>query len=211
VSLVHMAVELLAATPTPSPTGSPAPGATATTRDAAAAAAGIVRVGQPGGWFGPAVVGLIAGLLDYSAFGPHAMRDRVAVIGYYACGISFSYLLGFAQWEQAQITTPDWRMAWGVVSLITHGALLLAMFGHFFEWTKKVAEKIAKRLQFAGTKSAAIAINGTLLSWTLAAVATAPMSGKAGWGYVVQEIAYGCTSVWGLIVGVLEAWLGGGA
>jgi hypothetical protein len=202
--VVHAAEQLLAASPSPSPQ----PGATAVTRDAAAAAAGIVRVGDPGGWIGPLIIGAAAGFLDHSAVGPHAMRDRVAVIGYYACGISFSYLLGFAEWEQG-LTDPNWRMAWAVVSLVTHGALLLAMFGQYFGWTQKLQAWAAKRLQFAGTKSAAIGINGTLLGWTLAAVGTAPLSGHGGWGAVVEEIAYGCTSIWGVILAALETWLGG--
>jgi hypothetical protein len=174
------------------------------------AAQAVVSIGQAGAWVGPLLVGLTAAALDYSAVGPHAMRDRLAVAGYYAAAISFVYLLGLATWEQAMFSDYNWRMLGAVASLITHGALLLAMFGTLIGPTRTLAKSLQARVKFAVAEvSGATKINQPLLGWTIAAAVTAPLAGDAGWGGFVAGIASATTGLWSGVVSVVMHWLGG--
>jgi hypothetical protein len=174
------------------------------------AAQAVVSVGQAGAWIGPLLVGLAAAVLDYSAIGPHAMRDRLAVAGYYAAAISFVYLLGLATWEQSAFHDYNWRMLGAVASLITHGALLLAMFGTIIGPTRTLAKNVQARVKFAVAEtSGATKVNQPLLGWTVAAAVTAPLSGTSGWGGFVAGIASATTGLWSGIVSVVMSWLGG--
>jgi hypothetical protein len=171
------------------------------------AAQSVVSIGQAGAWIGPLLVGGLAAALDASAIGAHAWRDRIAVCGYYAAAISFVTLLGLAGWERSMFTDYNWRMAGAVASLVTHGALLLAMFGGLIGPTRALSAEIAKKIKFGSDATAKV--NQTLLGWTVAAAVTAPMAGTGGWGAVVDAIAAGTTGMWGAIVGTVMSWLGG--
>jgi hypothetical protein len=173
------------------------------------AAQAVVSIGQTGAWVGPLLVGLAAAALDYSAIGPHAMRDRFAVAGYYAAAISFVYLLGLATWEQRVFSDYNWRMLGAVASLITHGALLLAMFGDLFGPTRALARNVQSRVKFATESSGLTKVNQPLLGWTVAAAASAPLAGTSGWGGVVAWIASATTGLWSGLVSVVMHWLGG--
>jgi hypothetical protein len=165
----------------------------------------VVDIGRAGAWVGPLIVGALAGGLDYSAAGSAALRDRVAVPGYYAAAVSFCFLLGLAQWEQATITDYNWRMIWGTVSVVTHGCLLVCWFGR----PARLAKALGKITKFAGTDSSAAKINQTLLGWTVAAAVTAPMSGDGGWGSIVATIAQATTGIWSSAVTLYFHWIGG--
>ena len=123
----------------------------------------VVSVGQTGAWVGPLLVGLAAAALDYSAVGPHAMRDRVAVAGYYASAISFVYLLGLAGWEKTTFADYNWRMIGACASLATHGALLLAMFGTLIGPTRTLAKSMQAKVKFATEASGMTKVNQPLL------------------------------------------------
>lgn len=169
-----------------------------------------VTIGQTGAWVGPLLVGLAAAGLDYSAVGSDAWRDRFAVAGYYASAVSFAWLLGLAGWERELVASDyNWRMIGACASLATHGALLLAMFGSMIGPTKVLAASLAARLKFAGTESKAAKINQVLLGWTVSAGITAPLSGDAGWGRIVDGIATATTGTWGALIHMLFRWLGG--
>lgn len=165
-----------------------------------------VNVGQAGAWVGPVLVGGAAAGLDYTAAGPVAVRDRIAVMGYYASAISFVYLLGFSGWITGMVD-PDynWRMLGALVSLVAHGALLVCFFG----WPKALAKALAKRLKWTGADSQAAKINQTLLGWTVVAACSSPLSGSGGWGTVVSAIARTTTGVWGSLASAIFKWLGG--
>jgi len=172
-----------------------------------AAVRATVSIGRAGAWIGPLLVGGLAAALDASAIGKHAWRDRFAVAGYYAAAISFVTLLGLATWEQTAFSDYNWRMAGAVASLITHGALLLAMFGGLIGPTRTLSADLAKKVKFGSEATAKV--NQTLLGWTIAAAVTAPLSGESGWGGVVTSIASATTGLWGGVVGVVMHWLGG--
>jgi len=169
------------------------------------ATADVGPIGQPGSWVGPLAFGLLAGVLDYSAAGPSAIRDRVAVVGYYASAVSFAALLGLSDWMRDTTTAYDWRMAAAIASLITHGALIVVWVG----WPKPFAKQLAKTVQWGGAASSAAKINQTLLGWTIAAAITAPMAGDQGWGTVVDGIASMTTGLWSALAGAILGWLGG--
>jgi hypothetical protein len=174
------------------------------------AAIATVDIGRSGAWVGPLIVGMLAGALDYSAAGAGAWRDRVAVAGYYACAVSMSAILGWTDYIRGAVAGDyNWTMIGAVISLITHGALLLAMFGTMLGPTRAISKQMQARVKFASGDSKAAKINQTLLGWTVAAAASAPLSGDAGWGSTVDLIATGCTGLWGGIVGVVMHWLGG--
>ena len=175
-----------------------------------AAVRATVSIGRAGAWVGPLLVGLAAAGLDYSAVGPHAMRDRFAVAGYYAAAISFVYLLGLATWEESAFGDYNWRMLGAVASLITHGALLLAMFGSLIGPTRTLATTMQAKVKFASADaSGATKINQKLLGWTVGAALTAPLSGNAGWGGLVSGIASATTGIWGSVVSAVMHFLGG--
>lgn len=170
------------------------------------AAVAALSIGQTGAWVGPLIVGGAAAALDYSAAGATALRDRIAVMGYYASAVSFVYLLGFSTWITSLIDTDyNWRMAGACFSLVTHGALLVC----WFNWPKALVKGLAKRLKWASADSAAAKINQTLLGWTVAAALSSPLSGSGGWGKVVNAIAGFTTGIWSWIVAALFHWLGG--
>jgi hypothetical protein len=174
------------------------------------AAQSVVTIGQTGAWVGPLLVGLTAAGLDYSAIGPTAWRDRLAVAGYYAAAISFVYLLGLAQWEQAAFAgNYNWRMLGACTSLATHGALLLSMFGTLIGPTRTLANAVAGRVHFLSEDSKKAKVNQTLLGWSVAAAVTAPLSGTGGWGGLVSGIASLTTGMWSGVVTVVMHWLGG--
>lgn len=175
----------------------------------ASGAVDAAHIGRPGEWIGPMLVAGLAGGLDYSAAGPARLRDRVAVIGYYAAAVSFAAILGWTGYIRGEVHSYSWVMAWAVASLVTHAALLLAMFGELFGWFRAVSKKIGKAVGFASGDSTAAKINGKLLGWTLAAAITAPMSGTGGWGHLVDQIVSGTTGAWSGIVTVVQHWLGG--
>jgi hypothetical protein len=177
--------------------------------DIHAAGVAAVSVGQTGAWVGPLLVGAVAGALDYSAIGPHAMRDRLAVIGYYASAVSFVHLFGLAEWERSVITDYNWRMIGALASLVTHSALLLAMFGSRIAWTRAIAAAVAARLKFDSEASKAVKVNTALVGWSVTAAAVAPLSGRAGWGAVVDWIGGATTGLWSVIVGFILSWFGG--
>lgn len=174
----------------------------------AALAVQVTVAGAPVGlaWIGPLAVGGIGAGLDYSAPGNAAVRDRFAVIFYYACFVSFGEILGWNPWIKEQIGDDyNWRMIGGVASLVVTGALLVV----FFNRPKKLAARLSGRLNFASTDSDAIKINQTLVAWVAAAAATAPLSGDGGWGHVVELIGVWCTGWPGAVVSWLFHLLGG--
>jgi hypothetical protein len=170
------------------------------------AAVVAVSVGQTGAWVGPLIVGAAAGALDYSAAGPAAIRDRLAVAGYFASAVSFAELLGWSGWIRSTVATYDWRMLGALVNLVTLGALVVVMAGR----PKALAGQLATVMKFAGTESKAAAkINQTLLGWTVAAALTAPLAGDGEWGAVVQWVAEITTGMWSAIATAVLTWLGG--
>jgi hypothetical protein len=170
-----------------------------------AAAVAAVDIGQAGAWVGPLVVGLLSGALDYSGAGPVALRDRAAVAGYYAAGVSFAAILGWTPFIRDQVTDYNWQMVGALISLVTHGALLIC----WVNWPRAAAKALSKKTKFASADSAAAKINQTLLGWTLVAALSAPLSGDGGWGHVVDVIATGTTGLWSAIVSTVLHWLGG--
>jgi hypothetical protein len=165
----------------------------------------VVTIGKTGEWVGPLVVGLLAGLLDYSAAGPVALRDRVAVMGYYACTVSMSAVLGWTGYIRGEVQDYNWLMIGALISLVAHGALLVVFLGR----PKTLAKALSKPLRWNSADSNAVKINQTLLGWTVTAGLAAPLSGTQGFGHLVDGIAGVTTGAWSSIVTAVLHWLGG--
>lgn len=170
------------------------------------AAVAAIDIGQSGTWIGPLLVGLASGGLDYSAAGPAALRDRVAVAGYFASAVSFAELTGWTPWIRGAFASYDWRVFGAVANLAVMGALLIVWIGR----PRKLAAQLAGVVKFAGTDSQAAKINQTLLGWTITAALTSPLAGDGTWGRIVDSITTATTGFWGATVGALiNQWLGG--
>lgn len=201
-AVLHVLAELAAATPTPTPPDVPLPGLPVLPDLSGLPHSQPVTIGQSGAWIGPLALGLLAGLLDYSAAGSGALRDRVAVVGYYASAVSMFAILGLRWTPSADYS---WRMAFAVASLITHGALLICWLGR----PTAVAKQLSKKLAFNSGASSSAKINQTLLGWTVAAAFTAPLSGNQGWGRVVDTIVTATTGAGAVVLNSVFKWLGG--
>jgi hypothetical protein len=165
----------------------------------------MVDIGRPGMWVGPFLVALLSGALDYSAAGPASVRDRIAVMGYYAAAISFAALLGWTPFLRDMITDYNWRMVGACVSVATHGALMVAFVG----WPRALAAQLASMVKLGMKASDKARLNQTLLAWTVAAALSAPLAGTGWWGLVVDRIATVTTSVWSALASAVLAAIGG--
>jgi hypothetical protein len=165
----------------------------------------MVDIGRPGMWVGPFLVAVLSGALDYSAAGPTAIRDRVAVMGYYAAAISFAQLLGWTPFLRAEVVDYNWRMVGALASLVTHGALLVAFAGR----PRALAAQLASMVGLGGKASDRARLNQTLLGWTVAAALSAPLAGTGGWGRVVDWVATVTTGAWSALASAVLSAIGG--
>lgn len=164
-----------------------------------------IDIERPGLWVGPFLVAVLSGALDYSAAGPAAVRDRIAVMGYYAAAVSFAAILGWTPIIRAEVVDYNWRMIGALASLATHGALLIAFAGR----PRALAVQLAGMVKLGGKTSDQARINQTLLGWTVAAALSAPLAGTGGWGRVVDTVATVTTSVWSSIASAVLSAIGG--
>jgi hypothetical protein len=164
-----------------------------------------IDIGRTGMWVGPFVVAVLAGALDYSAAGPASIRDRIAVMGYYAAAVSFAQILGWTPLIRAEVVDYNWRMIGALVSLITHGALLICWFG----WPRALAAHLASMVKLGGKTSDQVRLNQTLIGWTIAAALSAPLAGTGGWGRVVDGVATVTTGAWSALASAVLAAIGG--
>jgi hypothetical protein len=164
-----------------------------------------IDIGRTGTWVGPFLVAVLAGALDYSAAGPASIRDRIAVMGYYAAAISFAALTGWTPLLRDMITDYNWRMVGALVSLATHGALLIAFAGR----PRALAGQLASVVELGGKTSDHARLNQTLIGWTVAAALSAPLAGTGGWGRVVDGVATVTTGAWSALASAVLAAIGG--
>jgi len=154
--------DLLAAVPTLTPKP-PSPGGTP-------AAAGASW--WSGDWVGPTISAGIAGGLDYSAWGSSAIRDRLAVFGYYAATVGFALLVGWTAGVRAQFSDPQMQDVGAWIAGLSH----LGMIAVFLGRPKIIAKNLRKLVRFHSADSDAARINGTLLGWTVVAALSAPLA-----------------------------------
>jgi hypothetical protein len=165
----------------------------------------MVDIGRPGMWVGPFLVAVLAGALDYSAAGPAAVRDRIAVMGYYAAAVSFAALTGWTPLLRGMVVDYNWRMVGALVSVATHGALLVAFAGR----PRALAGQLAAMVGLGMKVSDKARLNQTLIGWTVAAALSAPLAGTGGWGRVVDGVATVTTSAWSALASAVLAAIGG--
>jgi hypothetical protein len=201
VSLVHMAVELLAATPTPSPTGGGKPVAPADSVS--------ITIGQTAEWFGPALVLAMAWLLDASAYGSHSARDRIASTAVYAGMVALISIYGWSDDIQGWFGgSYSWKLAGSAIAFVAHAAFLIAVFGENNENLKRPSKWIGGKFGFDGELSGKNRINTRLWWWATGCAATSVLARGAA-GSAVHLVAYAITGIWAGIAVAATHFLGG--
>jgi len=167
--------------------------------------AALVSAPLSGDWVGPTFAALLAGALDYSAAGAMAVRDRLAVMGYYASTLGFSILTGWTAGLRAYVGDPQWQ----IVGAWAAGLIHLAMLCVFFGRPKRLAKPLGVHMKFASADSKAVKINGTLLGWTVAAAASAPLA-LGPMATLIDAVGLGTTHVWAAVISAINSLMTGG-
>jgi len=193
---LHLLAELAAATPTPHPAAAPA-------------VTVAVHVGQAGEWFGPVVVLVAALILDWSALGSVALRDRIAVAGYYSAALSMISIFGWQHTVQGWFDGSwSWQLAGSALAFIAHAGLVLAMIGSRFKWSGALATKVHGLIHMQHKDSTANRINGTLLGSSAMAAASSVLARGPLAGFVAF-VAHILTGVWSWLAERIVTGLGG--
>jgi hypothetical protein len=101
------------------------------------------RIGQAGQWFGPAVLFAIAILIDATAAGKEAKRDRAGALLTYTATLGFISIYGWSKAIQGWFSWSwSWQLTGSAISLLAHLALIAVLFGDF----AKKQESTLKRL-----------------------------------------------------------------
>lgn len=191
-------LDVLASTPAPRPRPTIAP-----------AEPVQVAVGEVGEWFGPVLVFAAAFGLDWSALGSHSLRDKIAMLGYYAGTVS---AISIFEWEDDVQGWFDaswsWNLTGAVIASVLHLCVLLAMFGTRIKWLSGLGKRVCDLAHIDSKDSSANRINTTLMMWSIAAgassvLARGPSAGPIHWlGTLI-------TGLWGWLANGLITLHGG--
>jgi len=166
------------------------------------------------------LIGVLAALLDWSGIGPHALRDRIAAIGYLASALGWSSNLGIAAWEIRlhHAASHDARVIWSMASVVPVGFWLGAMvpalpiLGRFGQLGFRRSGDIrAARSATAGAGAGRSQdrINSWLLAWTIAVAAAVPLAMPSSYQGIVAAITTsvtGAAQAVGSAVGTFFGW-----
>jgi len=169
----------------------------------------VVRVGEWGEWFGPIFVLVASLVLDWSALGSVAIRDRIAAAGYYTAALS---MISIFHWEATVQgwfgASPSWQLAGSALSFFMHAGLVIAMVGSRFKWSKGMAKKIREWMHMEHADSSANRINSTLMSWASAAAASSVLA-RGPLANFVHFVAQVLTGAWAVLTNAGVHGLGG--
>lgn len=192
MSLMHLAVELLAATPTPSPTGA----AGAVSKAVAPAEAAKLTIGKTAEWFGPTLVYVFAWVLDATAFGTHSIRDRIAASAVYAASLAMIAIYGWSDDIQGWFGgSYSWHLAGSGIAFLAHVAFVWVLLGEYWEKSKKQAKWLAGKYGIDGEMSKQNRIN-TKLWWCAGLTAMTSVLARGDAGKLVHMIANLLTGIW---------------
>jgi hypothetical protein len=164
-------------------------------------------------------------LIDWSAAGPTALRDRIAAIGYLAATLGWLDTIGFAAWEATAVSGLGhtarnlWSMGSAVPAILWFFAMApaLPIFGRVGQitfrvnWTGRGRGKGKSKGKSASgdESSSAERINTNLLVWSAAVAAAAPLSFPSTYQTVlfwVQDAAVTGALAAGNFIAYLGGW-----
>jgi hypothetical protein len=202
-AVLHLLGELAASTPVPSP--SPTGGLTV-----APAAPIDVKIGETGEWFGPAIVLIVALIVDATAASSAAKRDRVAAIGSYCAALGF---ISIYEWSEAIQGWFDgswsWMLAGSFLALAAHVMFVAVLIGDASKWTKRLGGKIGPKIGLNSNESNEVGkINGKLhVAAAVAACSYTLARGDAAW--IPHTIGQALTGASAVVVNWIIERLGG--
>jgi|WetSurMetagenome_2_1015567.scaffolds.fasta_scaffold512429_2 hypothetical protein len=162
-----------------------------------------------GKWFGPILMFAASFLLDYSAIGSNAFRDRIAAAGYYAATAG---LIAIYKWEgviQGWFSADsDWKLAGSAIAALLHIGLVLAMIGDKLKGTAQISKKIHSLIGLNSKDSGENKINMTLLRWSIFAAASSVLARGPIGGFVVW-VGGLLTGIWTWIASAITNGIGG--
>lgn len=168
------------------------------------------RIGPAGEWLLPGLVIGLGLILDATAAGSTAHRDRVAAVCTYT---GFLGLISIYGWESSIRgwigTSWSWVVAGSGVAVLMHVALVVVLVGDAHGATKRVGAAVGKRAGFGSADSNAVGkINTKLHVWAIAAACSYVLSrGASSW--IPRQIGESLTHVSANVGGWLVHWLGG--
>lgn len=144
------------------------------------------------------LIGILAAVLDWSGVGPHAIRDRVAAIGYLASALGWFDQLGVASWELAmhRAAGHDARIIWSMAAVVPIlfwiGAMVPAIpiLGRFGKLTLRKGPGGGGETggKFGKAAQSQDRINSWLLAWTVAVAASVPLTMPSAYRGIVDAI-----------------------
>lgn len=157
-------------------------------------------VGPVGEWFLPAVVIGLALLLDATAAGPAAKRDRVAAALTYTGTLGMISVYGWADDIQSWIGS-SWSMtvAGSALAFLAHVALLLVLAGDRFGPTKRIAAWLQGRACFDHKDGNAVGRLNSGLHLRAAVVACTYVLARGDAAVVPKSIGTALTHASGLL------------
>jgi hypothetical protein len=121
------------------------------------------HVGPVGEWFLPAVIIGIALILDATAVGGAAKRDRIAAALTYTGALGFIAVYRWAATIQGWVGDSwSWRITGSAISLLVHAGLVIVLIGPWIEKTKKQSAWLSSKVGVtvgAGRKDSPVVVS----------------------------------------------------
>lgn len=188
-----MLAGLLAAAPTPGPP-LPAP----------------ASVGPVGEWLLPAVIIGLALLLDATAAGPAAKRDRVAAALTYTGTLGLISVYGWSDDIQGWMGSSwSWTIVGSAIAFLAHVALVLVLVGDRFERTKRISAWLQGKACFDHKDGNAVGRLNSGLHLRAAAVACTYVLARGDAAALPKGVGGVLTHVSGVVVMAIVRKLGG--
>jgi hypothetical protein len=154
------------------------------------------RVGPVGEWFLPALIIGIALLIDATALGAAAKRDRFAAAMTYTGTIGFIGVYGWANDIQGWLgDTWSWRVAGSAVSVLAHAALVIVLVGDRIDRTKRLNAWLSGRVGVAAGGSGGQPRTGASAAGGATTTASSGNVGKINTKLHLWAAAAACTYV----------------
>jgi hypothetical protein len=200
---LHLYRLVAAVTPTPNPP----PGGPKTVAPAAPIR---VKVGEVGEWFGPTAVLAVALILDATAAGSGAKRDRVAAALTYCATLGYISIYGWSDDVQGWFAG-SWSMklTGSIISFLAHAALIAIMIGDGSKWTKRINGWLGPRVGIGSADGEAVGKLNTKLHMAAAVAAMTYVLARGDAAVVPHTIGDTLTGASAVAVGWMIERLGG--
>lgn len=172
------------------------------------------RIGQPGQWFGPAVLVAVALIVDATAAGSVAKRDRLAAIATYTAGLGFISIYGWSRDIQRWFDG-SWslQLTGSAISVLVHVAFLVVLLGDFTKKQESTVKRFslwaAPRAGIGSPDSLAVGRLNTKLHVSAFAVAMTYTLGRGDITVIQRAIGNATTTAGSAVVNFVIDRLGG--